>query len=164
MPIVRMPDGAGFRSERIISVEAKGLPDSDKGGVVVLGIMGDNAKVYERFYRFQSITDCVNERDAMIERIQFAENTPMVERLFVQTKGEALEQEIPSALISIRVRKEFYSRRIKTWADLMEFTEGDFRGSKGFGPGSIKEVKLLLQSRGLNLRKGSKESSHAPRQ
>jgi DNA-directed RNA polymerase alpha subunit len=62
-----------------------------------------------------------------------------------------LDLPIPFEELSIRVQNRFRGMTIKTWSDLVQWTDTDLLKTKNFGATSLAEVKRLLSIRGLQL-------------
>ncbi len=62
-----------------------------------------------------------------------------------------LEEELDEH-VSVRSYNRLYAARVKTFGDLITWTETDLLKIRNFGKHSLKEIKKLLTSKGLKLK------------
>ncbi len=66
-------------------------------------------------------------------------------------KARVLETPISDFELSVRSRNCFRKMDIETLGDLMNITEAELLSYKNFGETSLKEIKIILESKGLKL-------------
>ncbi|MCK4752289.1 MAG: tetratricopeptide repeat protein [Planctomycetes bacterium] len=66
-------------------------------------------------------------------------------------KVQTLETPISDFELSVRSRNCFKKMDIKTLSDLMQITEAELLSYKNFGETSLREIKAILESKGLRL-------------
>ena len=69
-------------------------------------------------------------------------------------RTQILETPLSDFELSVRSRNCFRSMGIKTLGDLMKITEADLLAYKNFGETSLREIKAVLESKGLRLSMG----------
>jgi DNA-directed RNA polymerase subunit alpha len=72
-------------------------------------------------------------------------------------KTQTLETPISDFELSVRSRNCFKKMNIKTLGDLMNITEVELLSYKNFGETSLREIKAILESKGLYLGMALKE-------
>ena len=69
-------------------------------------------------------------------------------------RTQILETPLSDFELSVRSRNCFRSMGINTLGDLMKITEADLLAYKNFGETSLREIKVILESKGLRLSMG----------
>jgi DNA-directed RNA polymerase subunit alpha len=77
-------------------------------------------------------------------------------------KTQILETPISDFELSVRSRNCFKKMNIKTLGDLLNITEAELLSYKNFGETSLREIKNILESKGLRLGMALEEKQLAP--
>jgi len=76
-------------------------------------------------------------------------------------KVQILETPISDFELSVRSRNCFKKMNIRTLGDLVNITEAELLSYKNFGETSLREIKVILESKGLRLGLGVEQKEHS---
>ncbi len=121
------------------------------------------AVLYEDMSEYSKAAICV---DKVLEyhpnhqrAILFSKDVESSETMFydeekekrIDRRVQVLETPISDFELSVRSRNCFRKMNIRTLGDLLHISESELLSYKNFGETSLKEIKIILESKGLNL-------------
>jgi DNA-directed RNA polymerase subunit alpha len=133
------------------------------GSRVAVNALLNLAVLYEDAGEYDKALDCVdrvleafpNHQRARLFRKDIASSKTMYfdeeQHRLQSQKNAILETPISDFELSVRSRNCLKKMNIKTLGDLLKVTEAELLSFKNFGETSLKEVKAILESKGLRL-------------
>jgi len=154
--------------KQIASRQDPSSPDSGdagpgRAGPVYVNALLNLAVLYEDKGEFDNASQCVdlvleshpNHQRAILFKKDIESSKTMVydeeKEKKKSHKNQILETPISDFELSVRSRNCLKRTNIQTLGDLVRTTEAELLSYKNFGETSLKEIKVILESKGLNL-------------
>jgi DNA-directed RNA polymerase subunit alpha len=154
--------------KQIASRQDPSSPDSGdagpgRAGPVYVNALLNLAVLYEDKGEFDNASQCIdlvleshpNHQRAILFKKDIESSKTMVydeeKEKKKSHKNQILETPISDFELSVRSRNCLKRMNIQTLGDLVRTTEADLLSYKNFGETSLKEIKVILESKGLNL-------------
>jgi len=137
--------------------------ESKKGGPIYVSALLNLAVLYEDKGEFEKASQCVdlvleshpNHQRAILFEKDIQSSKTMVydeeKEKKKSHKNQILETPISDFELSVRSRNCLRRTNIQTLGDLVRTTEAELLSYKNFGETSLKEIKAILESKGLHL-------------
>jgi len=138
--------------------------------LVYINALLNLAVLYEDIGKFEKATQCVdkvlkyhpNHQRALLFKKDIESSKTMFydeeKEKKKDRKTQILETPISDFELSVRSRNCFKKMNIKTLGDLVNITEAELLSYKNFGETSLREIKSILESKGLRLGSGVEET------
>jgi DNA-directed RNA polymerase subunit alpha len=129
------------------------------------------AVLYEDMGEFDKASKCINkvleshpnhQRAALFKKDIKSSKTMYYDEEKEKKKTRILEMPISDFELSVRSRNCLKKMKIETVGDLLNITEAELLSYKNFGETSLREIKAILNSKGLRLGMVLEESEQAP--